>query len=68
MDPNQEDPAYDHLDPLAPRPDDPRLGRWWFRRNDPSGGRAGSPLTSLAVPALAVAVAALSVWLIVRFA
>lgn len=34
----------DAHDPLAPRPDDPRIGRWWWARRLYARQGAGRPL------------------------
>lgn len=56
MDPH-ETPDPDRLDPLAPRPDDPQIGRWWGRLYDPARGRRGAPLAILGMMVVAVAAA-----------
>ncbi len=60
-----DDPTRDPLDPLAPRPDDPRIGRWW-RLLGPSA-RKGSPLATLAVVTIVVASGAFVVILLNRY-
>lgn len=63
---NPHAPASD-LDPLAPRPDDPSLFRGRFRLVD-SMRSGGSPLSTLAVTAVAVVTAAVCVWAVTRCA
>lgn len=55
----------DPHDPLAPRPDDPRIGRWWWRARlyDEAGGRRSPMLRWLVLAAamLLVGLGALAV-------
>lgn len=60
-----DDFTPDPLDPLAPRSDDPRIGRWG-RRLAGSRGAAGTPLAFVATTAIAVVSAAVAVVLFTR--
>lgn len=65
MDPH-DDNDFDRLDPLAPRPDDPRIGRWL--RLSPRGRPGpGGPLAAVLMTLLAVMTALVCVWAAMRW-